>query len=138
MTQITPFPLWLGHAGDGRDVRAILGADIRAVVQLALEEPAIQLPRELMYCRFPLLDGAANPADLLRLAIHTLAVLLTHRTPTLVCCGAGRSRSPAIAAAALAHAHAQDPAMWLQRIREQWATDVSPGMWQDILLALKN
>src|SRR5207247_693921 len=98
MRQVLPHSLWLGHAGDGRDFRLILDTGIQAVVQLAAEEPALQLPRELIYCRFPLVDGPGNDAKLLYLATATVASLLERSLPVLVCCGAGMSRSPAIAA----------------------------------------
>jgi hypothetical protein len=65
MNQIPPYHLWIGHAGDGRDYRRLLDLGIRAVVQLAVEEPPLQPPRELIYLRFPLRDGADNPDDLL-------------------------------------------------------------------------
>jgi protein-tyrosine phosphatase len=102
MRQIPPHLLWLGHAGDGRDYRSILDADIQALVQLAAEEPALDSPRDLVYCRFPLVDGSGNDRKLLYLAIMTVVNLLEKKVPTLVFCGAGMSRSPAIAAAALA------------------------------------
>ncbi len=41
MNQIVPFPLWIGHAGDGRDNRRILSAGIHAIVQLAVEGPPL-------------------------------------------------------------------------------------------------
>src|SRR4051812_36720706 len=69
MNQILPYPLWTGHAGDGRDYRRVLDHGIRAVVQLAAEEPPLQPPRELIYLRFPLNDGADNADDLLVLAV---------------------------------------------------------------------
>jgi protein-tyrosine phosphatase len=138
MNQIEPFPLWLGHAGDGRDVRGIVAADIQAIIQLALEEPHCRLPRELTYCRFPLLDGAGNEKSLIGTAVATVVGLLRHRIPTLICCGAGRSRSPAIAAAALAEFHEQEPSDWLKRISERHPSDVSPGLWQEILQALSD
>src|SRR5688572_25242166 len=47
MNQILDLPLWLGHAGDGRDYRRLLDAGIQAIVQLAAEEPALSPPREL-------------------------------------------------------------------------------------------
>src|SRR4051794_40333460 len=99
MTQILPYPIWIGHAGDGRDYPRLLDLGIRAVVQLAAEEPPLHPPRELAYLRFPLNDGADNPDDLLSLAVGSLASLVRLHVPTLVCCGAGMSRSPAVAAA---------------------------------------
>src|SRR5262249_24404723 len=102
MNQILPHSLWIGQDGDGRDHRRLLDCGIQAVVQLALEEPPLQPPRDLIYLRFPLRDGADNPDALLKLAVGTLVCLLRHRIPTLACCGARMSRSPAVAAAALA------------------------------------
>jgi protein-tyrosine phosphatase len=101
MRQILPHSLWLGHAKDAHDFKPILDLGINALVQLAVEEPAVQLPRELIYCRFPLVDGPGNDTRLLSLAITTLANLIEKRESVLVCCGAGLSRSPAIASAAL-------------------------------------
>jgi protein-tyrosine phosphatase len=137
MKQITPFPLWLGHAGDGRDFQRLAAAEIEAVVQVAAEEPAYLLPREIIYCRFPILDGRGNLPALLRTAIAAVIGLLENRLSTLICCGAGRSRSPAISAAALAICHQEPPSDWLKRIAEQHPTDVSPGLWQDILEAIR-
>ena len=96
-----PIPLWLGHAADAQDFKRILDLEITALVQLAAEEAPLQPPRELIYCRFPLVDGPGNDASLLSLAITTLANLLEKRKSVLVCCGAGLSRSPAVAAAVL-------------------------------------
>src|SRR5437879_5630448 len=116
MNQIKPYPLWLGHAGDRRDFRPALDAGIQALVELSREEPPADPPRELIYCRFPLLDGAGNDENLLELAINTLAGLIRKRIPTLVCCDMGLSRSPAVAAAALAlAAHRETPEDCLQR-----------------------
>jgi hypothetical protein len=132
MRQILPHPLWLGHAGDGRDYRRLLDAGIGAVVQLALEEPPLQPPHELICCRFPLLDGPGNDPDLLALAAATVARLLRRGVPTLVCCGGGMSRSPAVAAAALALALRQDPDECLKRVAEHHPADVLPGLWEEV------
>ena len=101
MHQIKPHLLSVGHAGDGQNFRQIFDNRIRAIVQLALEEPPIQPPRDLIFCRIPLIDGTGNDPVLLNLAIDTVATLLRSRIATLVCCAGGMSRSPAIAAAAL-------------------------------------
>ncbi len=61
MRQIPPYSLWLGHAGHVRDLRTVLAAGIVALVDLALDEPPASLTRELVYCRFPLVDGPGNP-----------------------------------------------------------------------------
>jgi hypothetical protein len=132
MNQILPHPVWVGHAGESRDFRQLFDAGIRAVVDLALEEPPSQPPRELIYCRFPLLDGVGNPPELLFLAISTVVTLLKKHTPTLVSGGAGVSRAPAITAGALALVHQDSPEECLQRVVQQHHSDVSPGLWSEI------
>ena len=94
--------LWIGNALDVRDIRGVLGCGIAAIVDLAIEEPPIQFPRDIVYCRFPLIDGAENKPAVLRAAIETVACFMAFGTPTLVACGEGMSRSPAIVAAAMA------------------------------------
>jgi protein-tyrosine phosphatase len=132
MNQITPQPLWLGHAGAVADFRRVFDAGIKALVQLATEELPDQPPRELIYCRIPLVDGTGNRAELLYLAISTVATLVKMRIPTLVYCGAGMSRAPAIAAAALGMVHQEPPEEWLNRVARHHHTDVSPGLWREI------
>ena len=132
MDQIKPYDLWVGHAGDGRAFPGLLDKGIRAVVQLAIEEPPLKPPRELVYCRFPLLDGDDNDADVLSLAIRSLAALIRRGIPTLVCCGAGMSRSPAIAAAALSMVEQVEPEECLRRVAGHLRADVSPGLWAQI------
>lgn len=132
MNQVLPYALWLGHAGDGRDFRQVLDAGIEALVQLAVEEPPLQPPRELIYCRFPLLDGSENRGEVVSAAIRTTATLLEMKIPTLLCCGAGMSRSPAIAAAALAFLNEESPEACLRQVTAQHPSDVSPGLWQEI------
>ena len=133
MRQIAPHSLWLGHVGDVRDPRKVLDAGIVAVVDLASNEPMPILPRDLIYCRIPLVDGPGNQASLLRFAVRTTARLLHDRTPTLVYCSAGMSRSPAVAAAALALALGQTPLTCLELVAEGRPHDASPGLWQDIV-----
>jgi protein-tyrosine phosphatase len=132
MNLIPPHPLWIGHAGDGRDYGRLLDQSIRAVVQFAVEEPPLQLPRELVYLRFPLRDGADNPHDLLELAVGALASLIRHRVPTLACCGPGMSRSPAVAAAALALITGESADEVLKRVLTGRPGDVSPGLWDQL------
>ncbi len=138
MKQVRDHTLWIGHAGDGRDFRAILDAGIRAIVQLAIEEPPIQPPRELIFLRFPLLDGGGNDVAVLRLAIDAVLDLIEREIPTLVCCGAGMSRSPGIVAAALAHAYRSQPEQVLQVILQDRPSDVSPALWAEIQATLKS
>jgi protein-tyrosine phosphatase len=132
MNQITPYPLWVGHAGDGRDFQEVFDKGIKAIVQLAMEEPLLQPPRELVYLRFPLLDGSGNDANLLQLAIGCVVTLIQHGTPTLVCCGGGMSRSPAIVAAALSTVEHADMEECLRRVIQLHPADVSPGFWEEI------
>jgi hypothetical protein len=132
MDQIKPYNLWIGHAGYGRAVGELLERGIRAIVQLAIEEPPLEPARELIYCRFPLLDGDENDPDLLSLAIRSVAALIGKGTPTLVCCGAGMSRSPAIAAAALSMVEQAGLEECLKRIAESHRTDVSPALWAQV------
>jgi hypothetical protein len=132
MRQVVPHPLWLGHAGDGRGFPGLYEAGIRALVQLAVEEPAIQPPRNLLYFRVPISDGAGNPVDSLALAIRTVADLLSRRVPTLVCCGAGMSRSPCIVAAALAVTLGKSPVEGLEMVVRQGPCDVSPSLWDEV------
>jgi protein-tyrosine phosphatase len=129
MNQIPPYPLWIGHAGDGRDYRGLLDQGIRAVVQLAVEEPPLHPPRELVYLRFPLRDGADNSDALLEMAIGVLASLIRQRVPTLVCCGAGMSRSPALAAVAVGLVSGEPAEEVLKRLLTGRPGDVSPGLW---------
>jgi protein-tyrosine phosphatase len=133
MKQILPHLLWLGHAGDGRDFRALFDADIKAVIEVSAEEPPCQPPRELIYCRFPLLDGVGNDTALLSLTITVVADLLRNRVPTLVSCSSGLSRSPAVAAAALALLRQDSPEECLKAVLQHHAADVSPGLWSEIV-----
>jgi protein-tyrosine phosphatase len=132
MYQIAPHFLWLGHAREVGDFRKVFDAGIEALVELAAEEPPSRPPRELIYCRYPLLDGAGNDARLLYLAIDAVAALLERHVPTLICCSSGLSRSPAIAAAALTRLHGGSPEARLQELAALSPTDVSPGLWNDV------
>ena len=137
MNQIKPHPVWLGHAGDSRDFRPVLDAGIQALVDLSREEPPCDPPRDLIYCRFPLVDGVGNEEGLLNLTIHTLTTLIKRRIPTLVCSNLGLSRSPAITAAALALAHHETLEDCLQRVAQEHHSDVSPGLWSEITHLLR-
>lgn len=136
MREVIPGSLWLGNARDARDVKAVLDLGISAVVDLAIEEPPIQFPREVTYCRYPLLDGAGNTPAVLTLAIETTASLVRGKIPALVACGGGMSRAPAIAAAALAVTEAMNPEQALERIAASGPHDVSATFWAEIQAAL--
>jgi hypothetical protein len=49
MHEIIPQKVWIGHAGDLQHPRTLNEADILAVVDLAVNEPPAQLPREMIY-----------------------------------------------------------------------------------------
>jgi hypothetical protein len=136
MNQISPYTLWVGHAGDGRAFQDICNRGVKAIVQLAMEEPPLQPPRELVYLRFPLLDGGGNDPTVLRLAIHCVANLVQGGKPTLVCCSGGMSRSPAVVAAALSMVEKTDVEHCLRRVIQSHPGDVSPGLWDEIRRAL--
>jgi protein-tyrosine phosphatase len=138
MNNIKPYQIWIGHAGDGRATQEAFVKGIQAIVQLALEEPPIQIPRSLIFCRFPLLDGNGNDPELINLAINTVASLIKYRIPTLVCCGAGMSRSPAIVAAALSMVEKAKLEDRLKYVTQFHPADVSPGLWEQIILAIKD
>lgn len=132
MREVTPGLVWIGNARDARDVAGILAIEITAVVDLAMEEPPCHFPREIIYCRFPLLDGEGNSPSLLRTAVQTIASLIQSRTPTLVACSGGMSRSPALTAAALAHANRESADEWLRKIAATGPYGVAPALWNDL------
>jgi protein-tyrosine phosphatase len=138
MNQIQPHRLWIGNAGDGGNFREIFDKGIQAVIQLALEEPPIHLPRSLIYSRFPLVDGNGNDPCLLYLAIKSVAFFIEQQMPILVCCGAGMSRSPAIVAAALSSIEKTTLQDCLEYVSQYHATDVSSGLWDQIIHIMNN
>jgi hypothetical protein len=131
--RLEPYHLWLGHAGDLAGVRAILDAGICAVVDLAVNEPAPHLPRDMVYCRIPLVDGTGNDPWILLSAIRTTASFLKLSVPTLVCCSAGLSRGPAIVAAALSTVIHKTPEDCLRQVSGSISHDVSPGFWNEVV-----
>jgi protein-tyrosine phosphatase len=132
MRQISAHLLWVGNAGDERDCQRVLDIGIQAVVQLDAEEPVLELPRDLVYCRFPLVDGSGNDRKRLQLAITTVANLLEKKVSTLVVCGAGLSRSPVIVAAAIALVFQQSADECLKEVAEHFPADVSPALWDEV------
>ena len=121
----------LGMRPMGRAFGELFEQGIGAVIQLAAEETTIPMPRDLIFCRFPLEDGTGNDPDLLSLAITSLAHLISRGVPTLVCCGGGISRSPAIVAAAGDHRTSRSG--WrAEFVTALHAADVVPGFWDEI------
>lgn len=136
MRRISDYSLWLGHVGDARDLSGLHAAGIAAIVDLALNEPPPLLTRELVYCRFPMIDGGGNAPWLLRAAAETVAGLLRNEVPSLVFCGAGMSRSPSIAGAAVALVRGCSAAEGLALVLQSGAADVSPELWSDVQTAI--
>jgi protein-tyrosine phosphatase len=124
--------LWLGNAADARNLSAVLGQRIIAIVDLAMEEPSIACPRDIIYCRIPLVDGAGNRPEIIRAAVGLTASLIDFGVPTLVASGAGMSRSPLVAAASLAKVEGLALEIALEKLTLGAAHDVSPGLWAEV------
>jgi len=136
MHQVAPHRLWIGNALDARDLLRLYELEIAAVIDLALEEKPAQLGREIVYCRFPLVDGAGNSPVVLRAAVEMTVRLIEQQVPTLVACGAGMSRSPAVVAVALSTINGRAPDECLAAIVEGQPHDVSPLFWNELKRSL--
>ncbi|WP_149495300.1 protein-tyrosine phosphatase family protein [Roseiconus lacunae] len=132
MHEIHPDLLWIGHAFDIREPRSLFDAEIAAVVDVAFEEPPAALPRQLVYCRFPLNDGGGNNPAVLLQSIQTLVDLLNADVRTIVACSAGMSRSPTVAAFALAAYLSQQPDEVLTRIASIKTLEIKPALWKEV------
>jgi hypothetical protein len=132
MRRIESLDLWVGGRGDVRDVAWVIRAGVRALVDLALDEPPLITSREVVSCRFPLMDGSGNRRGELRAAVETVAALVRARVPTLVVCSAGMSRSPAVCAGAIALVTERPAAECLRSVTAGAPADVAPGLWADL------
>lgn len=132
MREILPQLLWIGNARAARDVTGVLDQGISAVVDLALEEPPISYPRDIVYCRLPILDGEENQPAVLQTALLTVTRFIQGNIPTLVACSGGMSRSPAVVAGALSLVKACPFAEALQQVAATGPCDVAPGLWNEI------
>ena len=135
MHEVIAGKLWIGNAGDARDVPRALNTGIKAIVDVAMEEPPVVYPRDITYCRFPLVDGAGNPENRLQVAIRTAGALIRSGIPTLIACGGGMSRAPSIAAAALAHATGIELHQALREVIGAGPRDVAPALWVSVQAA---
>lgn len=133
MRWVIPQRLAQGNAGDTRDLVALRRAGVEALVDLAMSERPLAVPREMTYCRFPLVDGPGNGKALIRSAIEATVSLVRGGVPTLVFCSAGMSRSPAVAAAVMAIVSGRTPAACLEEIVPGGGVDVSAAIWADVL-----
>ena len=132
MHEAIPSLLWTGNTIDARDPKRLLEIGIRAVVDLALEEPPPRLTRELIVCRFPIIDGSGNRPEVLSAAVATTAALLRRQFPLLIACSNGMSRSPAVAATALALERGQPADVVFAECFEGQPCDLSPALWNDL------
>jgi hypothetical protein len=132
MRPIAGYALWIGHAGDLQDPRALFAAGIEAIIELADNEPFTELPREFVRCRVPLSDGGENSEWRLWLAIDSVVDLLKARVPTLVCCSCGLNRSVCVVAAAITRVDRQSLDDALLTIATGGPADVSPGLLAQI------
>jgi hypothetical protein len=137
MREVVPGQLWIGNARDSRDLAGLISLGISAIVDLAFEELPVPAPRDMISCRFPLLDGPENTPEVLCAAITTTVALIRSGVPLLVACSGGMSRSPAIVAASLAITRNIPPHDALREVSEKSAHDVSPGLWSAILGILR-
>jgi len=135
MHEAIPNQLWLGNSADARDIKAVLEQRVIAVIDLAMEEPPVSFPRDIVYCRIPLVDGEGNRREIIRAAVDLTASFIEAGVPTLVACGAGMSRSPIIVAAALAKIDASTLEEALEKITAGVAHDVSTSLWAEVKAA---
>jgi predicted protein tyrosine phosphatase len=124
--------VFLGNALDARDLRGLHDHRIEAVVDLAINEPPAQPARDMIYCRFPLVDGDGNSNAIIEAALRCLLALIENNVRTVVSCSAGMSRSPAVAAAAIAIVTGCSPDETLVMITRNAPHDVSPILWSRI------
>jgi len=124
--------LWIDSVTSWGQGIAIQEAKIKAFVTLAQEDRPFQPGREAIVHRFPLVDGAGNPPELIRSAIETVAELVREEVPTLIRCSSSMSRSAAVAAAALAQAKNLDASQTVARLCAACNVDVSLPLWLEI------
>ena len=129
MREIIPNVLWIGNAFDARNIKAVMDAGFRVVVDIAIEESPIQLPREIASCRFPLLDGEGNSPALIMAAIDLIVSCVNTQTKTLVACSGGMSRSLLIASAVVAQVKSIDLDDAIRRVTRAGPCDISPNLY---------
>lgn len=135
MRRINPHNLWIGSVRDAANITSS-EIEFEAVVDLTYHEAPIVVLREICYCRFPLIDGPANPPWLLHTAVRTLASLIESESRTIVFCGLGLSRSPVVSAMALSLVTQKPPSECLEHIASFGRLDVNPGLWDSARAAL--
>jgi hypothetical protein len=126
--RVFEYSLWTGNRGDVRDSMQTRSAGIHAIIDLAMEESPLNIDRERVLVRIPIMDGAGD-SHRLRLAVLTAESLVRANVPTLIVCSAGLSRSPAIAVHAVARIEQRAPSAVLAELAKSGAIDVSPALW---------
>ncbi|MCA9214577.1 MAG: dual specificity protein phosphatase family protein [Planctomycetales bacterium] len=132
MTEVLQNSLWLGNAMDIRDSRRLFDLGIEAVVDVAAEEPPAQLPRQMIYCRFPLNDGTGNNPFVLRQTVQTIVDCLVHEKKTVVACSAGMSRSPTVSAFAIGVFMDRNPEEIVAEIAMNRSLEINRLLWSDV------
>jgi protein-tyrosine phosphatase len=130
MRQLGDHPLWIGNARDARDLQGVFATGVEAIVDLAAEEWPASPTRDLVYLRFPIVDGGGNDPKVLRSLMGSLTSLIRDRVPTLVACRLGMSRSPTVAAVAYGLVHGI-PALDVMSMIEG-PRDVSPSLLREL------
>lgn len=90
------------------------------------------MPRQLVYCRFPLNDGGGNDPNLLLQTVQTVVDLLAAGTPTIVDCLAGMSRSPTIAAFALVAHLDKTPDDIISPVLSVKSLELKNALWKNV------
>lgn len=124
--------LWFGNAIEIREPAGLFEVGVQAVIDVAFEEKPSLLPRQLIYCRFPIVDGGGNDEEVLRVAVRTTVDLISSGTKTIVACSAGMSRGPMIATFALAAFNSESPKRIIQAIAEKRALEVNGKLWNQL------
>jgi len=132
MRQVAPWLIWIGNRGDVGQPVQITRAGLQAVVDLALDSLPVAMPRDVVLCRFPLVDGPGNGPGVARAAVETVAGLMRSRVPTLVVCSAGMSRSPSVVAGAMALVTGRPMGDCLGEVTFGSPADVSPALWGQV------
>ncbi len=82
MRKLDSCSLWLGNVADVRDLSSVLSVGVLAIIDLAASELPLAPPRDIVYCRFPLVDGPGNPPWIMRNAVATTAAFIQVHTAT--------------------------------------------------------
>ena len=133
MRRIDGYPLWIGTARDARSLKEVHDAGIEAIVDLAMMCEPVKPTRELVYLRFPLVDGGGNPPWLLCAAVDTVARLVRLQVPTLIACDGGMSRSVVLAAMMMwFRTPTASVDEMLREVTEGGPADVHLELWADV------